>query len=88
LHAGKESKIASSAHSIGRPRKWDWDGALTHLLTVAQHPDGLPTGPGAQAHIEKLIAEWFIASSGSSPTTSQVRTCAQRVMQALKTPEI
>jgi hypothetical protein len=31
---------------IGRPRTWDWDSATTYLLTIAQEPDGLPTGPG------------------------------------------
>ena len=85
----KESRVAStSTRSIGRPRKWDWDGALAHLLSIAQHPDGLPVGAGAQAQIEKHIAEWFINSTGGSPTTSQIRACAQRVMQALKTSEI
>jgi hypothetical protein len=87
MHGEKESRITLSKSSVGRPRKWDWDGALTHLLGIAQHPDGLPTGPGAQAQIEKLIAEWFIASTGSSPTTSQVRACAQRVMQGLNRSE-
>jgi hypothetical protein len=87
LYAGKQSLIATSRANVGRPRKWDWDGALTHLLSVAQHPDGLPTGPGAQASIENLISEWFVQSTGETPTSSQLRSYAQKVMQALKTPE-
>jgi hypothetical protein len=56
---------------IGRPRTWDWEGATTYLLTIAQTPDGLPTGPGAQAQIERLVAEWFTNETGDAPATSQ-----------------
>ena len=72
---------------IGRPRTWDWEGALTYLLGVAQHPDGLPTGPGAQARVEKLIAEWFMEMTGNSPAPSQIRAWAQKIMRSLKSPE-
>jgi hypothetical protein len=72
---------------IGRPRVWDWDGATTYLLTIAQMPDGLPTGPGAQAQIERLIAEWFTKESGDAPAVSQVRQHATKIMRALKKPE-
>jgi hypothetical protein len=72
---------------VGRPRTWNWEGALTHLLGLAQHPDGLPTGAGAQARIEELIAEWFVETTGNSPAPSQIRNWAQKVMRALKTPE-
>jgi hypothetical protein len=71
----------------GRPRIWDWDGATMRLLKLAQHPDGLPTGPGAQAQIERLISEWFSETSGNTPSASQVRQHAARIMQALKMPE-
>jgi len=71
----------------GRPRTWDWEGALTHLLGLAQHPDGLPTGAGAQAQIERLIAAWFMETAGNSPAPSQIRNWAQKVMKALKSPE-
>lgn len=71
----------------GRPRMWDWEGALTHLLALAQHPDGLPIGPGAQAQIERLIAEWFVGTTGNSPATSQIRNWAQKVMGALQSPK-
>lgn len=72
---------------IGRPRTWNWDGAMTYLLTVAQKPDGLPTGPGAQAQIEHLITDWFMDSTGNSPAVSQVRQHAAKIMKALKKPE-
>jgi hypothetical protein len=72
---------------IGRPRTWDWDSATTNLLTIAQKPDGLPTGPGAQAKIERLIAEWFTNETGEAPAASQVRQHATKIMRALKKPE-
>lgn len=71
----------------GRPRVWDWDGALLHLLNVAQRPDGLPVGPGAQAHVERLISEWFVDTTSNTPSPSQVRQHAARVMRAIGKPE-
>ncbi len=70
--------------SIGRPRKWDWDGALAHVVSQAQLPDGLPTGPGAQAKIEMLIAEWFMDETGNAPAISQIRGKASRVIQMIE----
>src|SRR3954471_16875032 len=72
LEAEKHEAIEPRARP-GRPRVWDWDGALMHLLKVAQHPDGLPTGPGAQAQLERLVSDWFIETTGNAPSTSQVR---------------
>jgi hypothetical protein len=72
---------------LGRPRTWDWDGAMTYLLTIAQTPDGLPTGPGAQAQIERLVGEWFTNQTGDAPAPSQVRQHAAKIMRALKKPE-
>jgi len=72
---------------LGRPRKWDWDGATMHLLTIAQTPDGLPLGPGGQANIERELAEWFVKTTGDGPSPSQIRQHASKVMRTLKTPE-
>lgn len=71
----------------GRPRTWDWDGASGFLLSVAQTPDGLPTGPGAQAKIEKMVAEWFVSETSDSPATSQIRSHVARITRSLKKPE-
>ena len=49
---------------MGRPRKWDWEAALAHIIALANKPDGLPTGAGAQARIEELLAQWFIDQTG------------------------
>ena len=69
---------------LGRPPKWDWEGSISYLVSVAQHPDGLPHGEGAQARIEEMMSQWFIDQSGDSPSTSQIRQRARSIMLALK----
>jgi hypothetical protein len=78
---------STAATRIGRPQKWDWEGAMATLVAAAQHPDGLPTGPGAQAKIEKLIAEWFIEETGDAPSASQVRQRASTLIRRMTKPE-
>jgi hypothetical protein len=74
----------STARQMGRPTKWDWDGAMSHVIAVAQTPDGLPTGHGAQAKIESMIAEWFEAETGNSPAISQIRAKASRIIARIE----
>lgn len=73
--------------NIGRPTKWDWEGAMAGVIAQAQTPDGLPTGAGAQARIEELISAWFMAEMGDSPAPSQVRQRAAKIMRTLERPE-
>lgn len=68
---------------VGRPPKWDWEGALAHIIAGAQHPDGLPVGPGSQARIEAMIAEWFTEQVGNAPAVSQVRQRAQAIIRQI-----
>jgi len=68
----------------GRPPKWDWEEAISHVVGLAQHPDGLPVGPGAQTLIEKAIAEWFVAEVGDAPAESQIRQRAQAIMRKIR----
>ena len=56
--------------SPGRPGKWDWDGAVAHLLAVANAPDGLPE---IQAKIEDIVADWFVRMYDDAPTESAIR---------------
>lgn len=89
LQPGAELRAQASAgldyreSIIGRPRKWDWEGAFARLAVVAQHPDGLPTGPGSQAKIERILAEWFVSETGDSPAPSQIRQRAQKMTRLL-----
>lgn len=69
---------------VGRPPKWDWESALEHMIAKAQTPDGLPSGPGAQAEIERMIADWFIKTENGSPSESQIRGRAQRIMRSVE----
>lgn len=77
--------VPKMGHSRGRPPKYDWEGALAHVAAVANTPDGLKTGPGAQATIERLIADYFMQASddGSTPCVSEIRKRASRVMWAM-----
>lgn len=78
---------AEKNRSVGRPVKWNWEGALAFVVAQAQKPDGLPTGPGAQARIEEMISSWFIDEAGDSPSTSLVRQRAAAITRSLERPE-
>lgn len=73
-------RVVYQESKIGRPRKWDWEAAMASIIAVAQHPDGLPTGPGAQARIEELLADWFTREMGDAPATSQIRKRASQII--------
>lgn len=75
--------IAIRTNGGGRPPKYDWEGALIHIAALANHPDGLPSGSGAQAEIARRIADWFESTGGDCPADSEIRRRAARIMQAL-----
>lgn len=83
--ANSEGRTAPT-RPIGRPPKWDWHGALAHVAALASRdPDGLPTGPGAQARIEIEMAQYFSDTcDGEQPAESEIRRHAARVMEALE----
>ncbi len=67
-----EAIVEGAAEQSGRGRKpkWDWDGAVGHLLSVANTPDGLPE---SQAEIERLVAAWFRDTVDAEPAESLIR---------------
>lgn len=73
--------------AIGRPPKWDWEGVMAYVISEAQKPDGLPTGPGSQAKIEGMIADWFMAQTNETPSVSQIRQRAAKIVRTLETPK-
>lgn len=87
IHLPDAGAVEVAAAKTGRPRKWNWDDALAHMVSLANKPDGLSTGPGAQAQIERLMAEWFQRTAGDVPADSQIRLYAAKVMAALKKPK-
>src|SRR5690606_9723641 len=59
--------------SPGRPPKWDWEGALAHIVAIANQADGLEglsNGPFRQADIERAISGWFVSRCDEAPATS------------------
>ena len=91
LELGQTTGFTAAQHDrrkpVGRPQKWDWEGAMAYVISQAQHPDGLPTGSGAQARIEALISDWFVQQVQEAPSPSQVRQRAAKIMQMLETPK-
>ena len=82
-HVG-ESNANANAMRMGRPQKWDWEGALSYIISQAQTPDGLPTGHGSQARLEEMIAHWFILQVGDAPAQSQIRNRASKIVRSLQ----
>ena len=80
----RTATLHTGAKAIGRPPKWDWEGAMAHMTGLAQRPDGLPIGSGAQAQIEHIIADWFVATIGDCPAISQIRSRAQAIMRSIE----
>jgi hypothetical protein len=68
----------------GRLANWAWEEALCHIVAVANTPNGIETGHGFQARIEKEMAEWFMAVGGDHPAVSGIRQRAQMVVKATK----
>jgi len=81
------TRSSGDGRRVGRPPKWDWEGSISHVVAKAQTPDGLPTGPGAQARIEEMISEWFIGETGDSPSSSQIRQRASKIVRSLESAE-
>lgn len=85
--------LASSGGSIlpalsvgGAPQKWDWEGALAHLVAIANNPDGLIGADGeplTQAEIARMMAHWFYDTQSKEPTDSEIRKRARKVMDAI-----
>jgi hypothetical protein len=80
---GKQTAAVDAARKRGRPKKWDWEAALAHVAAVlSRDPDGLPEGRGAQAKIERVIADWFVETAGEAPSEGEVRNRARLVFDS------
>ena len=71
----------------GRPAKYDWHGAIAHLVALASRPDGLdPTGKGKELnvpYISHLMEDWFDTQGVGRPGDSQLRKFAAIVVGAI-----
>nr|WP_314446804.1 hypothetical protein [uncultured Sphingomonas sp.] len=82
---GRAEQTRTGPKLGGRPKKWDWEGALAAVAAEAnRNPDGLPQGYGAQAQIEKMISEWFVSRIGEGPVESEVRLRAGRILREIE----
>ena len=81
---------AGQINARGRPAKWDWEGAIAHIVAIANQPDGLEGLANReirQADIEKAISGWFHERFDAAPVTSEVRKRASLIMAALAEAE-
>jgi hypothetical protein len=71
----------------GRPEDWDWKAVFIYLIGLAQ-TDGLfadsKKRSETQAHIERLIADWFVEQGDGCPAVSTVRPFARRIMDSIQ----
>ena len=74
-----DADTASERKPIGRPRKWDWEGAMGFVAADPATAQ-IPAGAGAQARIEDRLAQWFIDQTGDAPAVSQIRPRASRLV--------
>ena len=72
--------------SAERLSKYDWIASLQYLIAVAEI-DGLVSDPnahGAQASVEKKLADWFAVNAGKQPSEASIRPYAAKVVQAVR----
>lgn len=81
------SSFSGSKNKGGRPSEWKWEDVLIHLIAQANLPDGLSTERSGQAHIEKIITDWFMQKTGNSPAPSEIRKRASAIMKAISRDE-
>jgi hypothetical protein len=72
----------------GRPPKWDWEGAMAHLVALANGRDGLhPEKDGEEltsSYIGDLLANWFVAKTGEHPSDSELRKRGSQILVAME----
>jgi hypothetical protein len=66
----------------GRPRKWDWEGALIEMARVAVFDERC-----SREFLKKAVQDWFIKSTGSEPPDSSIRHYVKRFYEALWPPK-
>ncbi|NOW44534.1 hypothetical protein FHW96_000676 [Novosphingobium sp. SG751A] len=82
-----EETLPKIRRKVGKPREWDWDGALLHLAALSHGSnDGLFRQDGSdpnQSDIARILSNWFIDQTDDSPSDSQLRAYGARFWQAL-----
>ncbi|MBX9665920.1 hypothetical protein [Novosphingobium sp.] len=76
-----------SKKSGGAPTKYDWEGALVHLIAVANSRDGLhPQDKVTASHLARLMGNWFSENSpdGEHPADSLLRELGRRIVAEIE----
>ena len=76
----------STVSVSNRVSKYDWGAAMSHLVAIAEF-DSLVSDAnahGAQAEVEKTMADWFSLNSEQQPSEAAIRNYAAKVMTAVK----
>lgn len=74
------AKGRSVSPAVGRPRAWDWDGALAYLAAVAD-TDGLPE---VQAKAVEMVEDYFAdRNDGNYPANSAIRAKVSKVYSSV-----
>lgn len=82
----KFSPNSAKPQKTSRNSKYDWVGAIAHLVGIAEL-DSLVEDPhahGALAKVEKAIADWFAAKTGDQPSEAAIRPYANKVLASIK----
>ncbi|WP_146214641.1 hypothetical protein [Azospirillum thermophilum] len=84
----KQVKAEKTSDKRQYAKRWDWEGALIHLIKLADL-NGLPEGKGVnergkQARLEEIMAQWFAdKNNGDTPANSELRHRARRIIDVL-----
>lgn len=79
----RKEPLSLAGNRGGRPPRWNWPDAFVSVIAVANTPDGLPDGPGAQAFVERILADHFVKTTGGQPSISQIREYASKIMHSI-----
>lgn len=76
----RPSLMTEERRTGGAQTRYDWEGALIALIALANNPDGLPTGPGANARLVEVMAMWFQKNGGIEPSQSALKQRAAKIL--------
>jgi len=66
--------------SAGRPRKWDWEGAIMEM-GAKTYAEGIPE---TQAEMERHLKDWFVKQRGNHPAESEIKARVSEFYRKIK----
>ena len=77
-------KPQRTRHPVGSPEQYPWDEFYIQIIAIAQTLDGLPTGYGAQAELQRTMLQWCEDNWGCQPSVSWVKARISKLYRQLK----